>query len=471
MESEKKDLLKYTVFISDTILLGIAFFAAFFTRYMTIGALTHSSSYMGMCLIFLCTYMVAGFLCLSNEEFMERSVPREIWYVTKRMGITAAALFALLFLAKLSQYYSRVVICFALVYTYILITLFRVILKICMKKKYKFSSSAISSLMITTADCVYDTISRIKKTQNWYFRINYLAIIDKDMQGEMVEDIPVVACEENLIDIISNLSLDSVIVHTPAEYTKDMSDIYQSIRSMGIRLVLTINQFDYDNLGFKQIGNLGSFGTVTYSDREYMIRHTVIKRTMDIFGSLIGLVITGIVGIFVVPAIKLESKGPVFFKQQRMGKNGRIFYIYKFRSMYMDAEERKAALMGLNEVDGPMFKMKDDPRITRVGKFIRKTSIDELPQFWNVFKGDMSLVGTRPPTVDEFEQYTPEQRRRISIKPGITGMWQVSGRSSITDFDEVVRLDCKYIDEWSPMLDIKILLKTVLVIFTGRGAS
>ena len=145
--------------------------------------------------------------------------------------------------------------------------------------------------------------------------------------------------------------------------------------------------------------------------------------------------------------------------------------MYKFRSMYQDAEKRKQELMEQNEMSGFMFKVTDDPRITKVGKFIRKTSLDELPQFYNVLIGDMSLVGTRPPTVDEFTQYELHHRKRMAIKPGLTGMWQVSGRSDITDFEEVVELDTQYIDNWSLKLDIKILLKTFVIIFGKNGAK
>ena len=174
--------------------------------------------------------------------------------------------------------------------------------------------------------------------------------------------------------------------------------------------------------------------------------------------------------VFLAPAILIESRGPLIFKQKRVGKNGRFFYVYKFRSMYKDAEERKKALMEKNEMKGLMFKMTDDPRITKVGKFIRKTSLDELPQFFNILKGDMSLVGTRPPTVGEFKMYESYHKRRLSMKPGLTGMWQVSGRSDIEDFEEVVRLDLEYIDNWSIGLDIKIILKTIGVIFKHKGA-
>ena len=197
----------------------------------------------------------------------------------------------------------------------------------------------------------------------------------------------------------------------------------------------------------------------------------MVKRLMDIVGSLIGCVLTLLITPFVALAIKIDSPGPVFFSQTRIGKNGRRFKIWKFRSMYIDAEARKKELEAQNEIKGLMFKMEDDPRITKVGKFIRKTSIDETPQFFNILVGDMSLVGTRPPTEDEFEQYNGYYRRRMSITPGLTGMWQVSGRSDIQDFEEIVKLDLEYIDNWSLLLDIKILFKTVFIVLGRKGSK
>ena len=185
------------------------------------------------------------------------------------------------------------------------------------------------------------------------------------------------------------------------------------------------------------------------------------------------MLLTGIIFIFVAPIIYIKSPGPIFFKQVRIGKNGKKFNIYKFRSMYMDAEERKKELMAQNDIkDGMMFKMDNDPRIIKgIGNFIRDYSLDEFPQFWNVLKGDMSLVGTRPPTVDEWEKYEMHHRSRLAFKPGLTGMLQVSGRSNITDFEEVVRLDTEYIKKWSPGLDIKILFKTVAVVLGKVGSK
>lgn len=196
--------------------------------------------------------------------------------------------------------------------------------------------------------------------------------------------------------------------------------------------------------------------------------------------SLMGLVCDPVAGLVEVPcqkrnaagaAVALASAQIALAGQKRVGLNGRIFYIHKLRSMYMDAEERKKELMAKNEMNGLMFKMQDDPRITKVGKFIRKTSIDELPQFFDVLCGNMSLVGTRPPTVDEYSQYDSHHKRRLSMKPGITGLWQVSGRSDIQDFEEVVKLDVAYIDHWSLALDMRILFKTVGVVLRRTGAE
>ena len=194
---------------------------------------------------------------------------------------------------------------------------------------------------------------------------------------------------------------------------------------------------------------------------------------MDIAGGLVGCTLTVFLLIVIGPLIFLCSPGPVFFRQTRVGKHGRTFHLYKFRSMYMDAEERKKELMEQNKIPGGlMFKLDNDPRVIKgIGSFIRKTSLDEFPQFFNVLKGDMSLVGTRPPTIDEYERYSPHHKRRLSIKPGITGLWQVSGRSSITDFEEVIRLDTQYIENWSLEQDIKLILKTAVRMFDHFGAS
>ena len=247
------------------------------------------------------------------------------------------------------------------------------------------------------------------------------------------------------------------------------------MESMGITVHINVptlekllDESNYNNINCRIYSG---YPMATFSAAVHNSTRLGLKRIVDVVLGTVGCILSlPIIAITAIPLL-IESPGPLIFKQERVGKNGRIFNIYKLRSMYVDADKRKAELMENNKMEGLMFKMDNDPRITKVGKFIRKFSIDELPQFFNVVKGDMSLVGTRPPTVDEFEQYESRHKRRLSMRPGITGMWQVSGRSNIQDFEEVVRLDCKYIDEWSPLLDIKILFKTVGVVLFHKGAE
>ncbi|WP_270273434.1 sugar transferase [Enterococcus casseliflavus] len=194
------------------------------------------------------------------------------------------------------------------------------------------------------------------------------------------------------------------------------------------------------------------------------------KRIVDILGSFIGLIVLSPVFLYVAFKIKQEDpSGPVFFSQNRVGKNGQIFKMYKFRSMCVDAEQKLNDLLKHNEIEGAMFKMKDDPRVTKIGKFIRKTSIDELPQFWNVLKGDMSLVGPRPPLTREVNDYTEYDKQRLYVKPGCTGLWQISGRNHV-GFTEMVEMDISYIQKSSMLFDLKVIFRTILVIIKPNGA-
>ena len=276
--------------------------------------------------------------------------------------------------------------------------------------------------------------------------------------------------------------MDEVFINIP-ESEPYPAELLDKFIEMGVVVHMKLAK-SQNLLGKKQfVEHLGTYTVLTTSINSVSRRQISLKRMMDIAGGLAGCIITGILCIFVGPAIYIQSPGPIFFKQTRVGKNGKMFQMYKFRSMYMDAEERKKELMDQNKIsDGLMFKMDFDPRIignkilpdgrkkTGIGQFIRKTSLDEFPQFYNILKGDMSLVGTRPPTVDEWELYEPHHRARMAFRPGLTGMWQVSGRSNITDFEEVVKLDTKYISEWSLKLDMKILFQTVLSVFKSDGA-
>lgn len=270
--------------------------------------------------------------------------------------------------------------------------------------------------------------------------------------------------------IIAN-EIDEVVLVGGQDGAFDYRPYLQICDAMGITVRLLLDFCEPKGIKC-YIGSMGRYPVVTFHSVPQNQVGIFFKSIIDKALSLIALVVLSPVFLVTAIAVKATSPGPVFFRQKRVGKNGKAFYIYKFRSMYADAEERKKDLLAQNKMkDDLMFKMDDDPRVTRVGNFIRRTSIDELPQFINVLKGDMSLVGPRPPTFDEVSHYKRWHRRRISIKPGITGMWQVSGRSNIVDFDKVVELDELYIDKWSLSLDFRLLLKTVKIVLSGKGAS
>ncbi|MDE7360095.1 MAG: sugar transferase [Lachnospiraceae bacterium] len=314
------------------------------------------------------------------------------------------------------------------------------------------------------------TLSKLKEAMDINYEIVALACVDRDRKGETVEGIPVNANRENVLSMARQMPLDEVFISLPDEDMAYVKHIIYDLESMGVACHYNIDIIERPSKEVR-VGSFAGFTVVTYSINHFDYRRMVVKRLIDIVGGLAGCLITVVITPFVAAAIKLDSPGPALFAQTRIGKNGRRFKIYKFRSMYTDAEARKKELEAQNEMQGLMFKMENDPRITKVGKFIRKTSIDELPQFFNIVRGDMSLVGTRPPTEGEFEQYNSHYRRRISMTPGLTGLWQISGRSEIVDFDEVVKLDLEYIDNWTLGLDIKILLQTVWVVLTGRGSK
>lgn len=342
------------------------------------------------------------------------------------------------------------------------------------KRSYRKNSKKKTSktLVVTTEKQVSQVIEELRQAEG-HLELVGIVLLDQAQNSEKaVKNIPIVGNAQNYIEFAKRNVIDEVFIYANemGDNETELRNIILEFERMGILVQLNINIPDLGVKDSKKVYKLGKYYVIAFSSRFFDYRQVLIKRVMDIIGSIIGLLITVVVGIILAPFLLLESPGPLIFSQNRVGKNGRIFKFYKFRSMYADAEDRKKELMDQNEMQGGMFKIKDDPRITKVGKFIRRTSIDEFPQFWNVLKGDMSLVGTRPPTVDEYEHYESYQKRRISFKPGITGLWQISGRSNIKNFDEVVKLDLEYIDQWSITLDIKILLKTVIAVFSGIGA-
>ena len=340
-----------------------------------------------------------------------------------------------------------------------------------------------SLYIVTNENSAEDVIRNVRENNYNLYDINGLVIIDKDMTGSWISGIPVVAELKDASAYICQKWVDEVFINVDEDYPFPQ-ELMDELLEMGMVVHRNLAKIKSMQGQRQMIETVGGYTVLTTSMNFATDRQAFAKRTLDIVGGLVGCILTGIIYIFIAPAIYISSPGPIFFSQVRIGQNGKPFKMYKFRSMYMDAEERKAELMAQNKMsDGRMFKLDFDPRVignkilpdgrkkTGVGEFIRKTSLDEFPQFWNVLKGDMSLVGTRPILQDELEQYELHHRARIATKPGITGMWQVSGRSNITDFEEVVRLDTEYITKWNFGLDIKILLQTVKTVLKREGTA
>ena len=417
--------------------------------------------------ILVATVITAVFYNVKND-FISRGYFEEFRSVACKSALFAAILAVYELLRRDAEGIQRGIYIVTVIVAIVIMYISRQLVKAYLKS-HNESKRASRVIMVTVKDRAKNTLSKIDEKDDWLRKIDGIVIMDENMTGQDINGVPVVADIHTMMKFIKNEIVDEVYIDVNENIRKHLKPLVMNLEDMGITVHIRIEVLDGFDGYSTSLGTIGNIPVVTFANREFDYKELAVKRLMDIVGSLVGMLIMFVAMIFVVPAIKLESKGPVFFKQKRVGKNGRYFYIYKFRSMYIDAEERKKELMAQNEMNGLMFKMKDDPRITKVGKFIRKTSIDELPQFINVLKGDMSLVGTRPPTVGEFKQYKGHHKRRLSMKPGITGMWQAYGRNSVMDFDEVVKMDLEYIDNWSVMLDIKILFKTVATVFTNHG--
>ena len=411
-----------------------------------------------------------------------RSAGQELAGVLRFNVFLGSVMALLLILTKVTMLESRYLFLGTLLFNCAYMWLLRALLKRRLARPGANRGVASLTGVLTIRDRAPALLAELR--QDWTKELCGIALLDAapGQVGTELEGVPVMAGYDGFLDWVRRDPLDEIYIDLPYAEGDALSDVLRELESMGLDIRLNVPLLE--NLRHRDpdapaplpplhygMEARGETAMLTMDATRRTLADVVLKRAMDIVGALVGLVISmPIIAVTAVP-LKLESPGPLFFKQKRVGLNGRVFELYKLRSMYADAEARKAELAARNEMDGLMFKVHDDPRITKVGRFIRRTSIDELPQFWNVLRGDMSLVGTRPPTVDEYERYQSHHKRRLSMKPGISGLWQVSGRNDIQNFEQVVRLDVAYIDNWSLWLDIKILCKTVAIVFTGRGAS
>lgn len=458
---------RLTMFV-DLCLVAASFFMGYFIR-DTINNIYPLKDYLWILPIFLFMWGVLLNSFRMYESFRVRYISDVLFIVFKTafVGLTLFGGFAYIF--KL-QFISRAFISFVFLVATALIIIEKIAVIFFFRHIRRRGYNLRNILIVGTGKRAQHFMSIVDEHAEWGLQI--IGLVDEDAAkvGQTLNGYKVIGSFGDIPQIIHNNIVDEVVFVVPRSWLNKIEDIMNFCETEGLKINIAVDYFELKLAKARQ-SDLSGFPLLTFESTPIKPWQLLTKCTFDLAFSLFMLILLLPVFIVVAIIIKLTSSGDIFFRQKRCGLNGRVFRLYKFRTMVQGAEEKLNELMAQNEMVGPVFKMKKDPRITPIGSFLRKTSIDELPQFWNVFRGDMSLIGPRPPIPTEVNKYDNWQRRRLSMRPGITCLWQVSGRNKITDFNEWARLDLEYIDKWSLWLDIKIFLRTIPVVLFGIGAK
>lgn len=467
-------------FLLDVMAFVLAFAASCFIRH-GVGIFLIVRNYSSLFLLYLLTIVLLHIVNNTFSGVLKRGCYKELAHTVRHVVFTELAAIAFLFATQQSDNMSRIIVGLTALLYIVISYCFRLLWKRVLRK-YGNLMPPVSLYIITTEDRAADVVNDVRTGTKGEYQIQGLCLLDIDRIGEAVADIPISAAADTVLDYLCDKWVDEVYIALP-EQSPIPNYLIDKLTEMGVAVHLELDPAGSESWQIRQVQYIGGKLVQTISMTNMATRDLLAKRIMDIVGGVVGCLITAILTVVLGPLIYIQSPGPIFFSQIRVGKNGKLFKMYKFRSMYPDAEDRKAELMKENRIrNGMMFKLEADPRIIGcrilpdgtvkkgLGNFMREYSLDEFPQFYNVLKGDLSLVGTRPPTVDEWEKYHYHHRARLAAKPGITGMWQISGRSKITDFEEIVALDKKYIREWTMGMDLRILLKTIIVVLRKDGS-
>ena len=472
-------------YVMDLAVMNAACLLAYFLKFYTLEGFYDPADGLWRVAVYMVLLILSEALLGSMHRIYVRGPLSEFLSVFLASVVFTALMSLFIFMSKSGERTSRLLIIHTGMFFMVLDYFARLIMKkavIAYKKKTAAFSDRNGVFVVTEAGSAEKFLSDISSDYLSPKEIRGIIYVDgNNSEGKLPDNVPVFTDYDEAARFICREWIDEVFIGI-SENARPPKEFISRCQEMGITVHQELELSEVSDEK-SYVENIGKRTVVTTSFGYIVPRQAFVKRIMDIIGGFFGCIAALLIGLIIGPIIYIASPGPILFRQKRIGRNGRPFYLLKFRSMYPDAEERKKALQGENRVSGGMmFKLDFDPRIignkilpdgtkkTGIGDFIRRTSLDEFPQFFNVLKGDMSLVGTRPPTVDEWEKYEFHHRSRLSTRPGITGMWQVSGRSEITDFEEVVRLDTEYIANYRISLDIKILLKTVGALIKGRGA-
>ncbi|MEK6733192.1 MAG: sugar transferase [Candidatus Omnitrophota bacterium] len=482
MIKEKEQLFRKLLMAIDIFVVAISFLLSYILRQhihlfykidifpgkQLIGDMYVSVRYFNILPVVLFSWWASLMSSGLYESFRRKSFFEIIWGIIKSAFFVIIILSTIEFIFKL-EFLSRsfILLFFLITCVLLIIERFSIVsfLRHLRRQGYNFRSI----LLVGTGRRAENFIKLVHKHSEWGLKIIGLIDADKDMAGRTICGETVIGVLDDIPDILNQKAVDEVIFIVPRSW---LSIIEKSLLACELRGVRTNIAADFFNLNIARsvssdIEGMPLLSFQTTIGEEWQL---LLKRIFDIIASLLGIVISAPVFIVLIALIKfLSPGGPAIFKQVRSGLNGRKFVMYKFRTMVNGAEKDKDRLNAFNEMDGPVFKMKKDPRVTKFGIFLRSSSLDELPQLFNILKGDMSIVGPRPPIPVEVEKYEIWQRRRLSMKPGLTCLWQANGRNNV-DFEKWMRLDLEYIDNWSIGLDFKVILKTIPAVLFSIGA-
>jgi exopolysaccharide biosynthesis polyprenyl glycosylphosphotransferase len=469
MFDEKIAALGRSILVMDTIVTILAYILAYYSRILYHPDYT-SDFYSHLALLPLILALFAGLVSYQSAYKSPRSqnLLTHAWIIFRGSVISFAVLMSLFFIFKI-QFVSRYVIFIFFIFEFISIFSIRAFVQWYFKRSVKEGKNRLNILIIGTGDRAKELSEKLKRQTAWGIKV--LGHLDPDHSriGTMVLDAPVIGTVSDIEKCLKEFVVDEVIIAIPRTLLNDVEKIYQACEEEGIKLRFMADVFNLQvaRMGLIQLGVIPLLTLEPVAQNEIKL---LVKRCFDLSITFLFMpVILPLIAIIAI-AIKLDSTGPVFFIQQRVGFRKHLFPMIKFRSMHVDAEERMKEIEHLNEAEGPIFKIENDPRVTRVGKFLRKTSLDELPQLFNVIRGEMSLVGPRPMSIRDVNLFEKGiQRKRFSVKPGLTCIWQISGRSNLP-FEKWLELDLKYIESWTLWLDVVILLKTMPAVLLSKGA-
>jgi exopolysaccharide biosynthesis polyprenyl glycosylphosphotransferase len=471
MLKEHQTLFNKTARRVDILITAFSFFLAYWVRghLLTpwLGSLAPLGSYLWTLLFILPLWWALLKTQGLYRPQRTRSLTSVFRIIARSVLLGTLGLLAILFAFKL-QYISRTFIfVFGVTNAFLLISeqaIIRYILRSLRKRGYNYQEI----LIVGTGKRAKRLLKTILKHKEWGFRVAGFVDKEQEMLGKDIDGIKVIGMLEDIPSLIRQMVIDEVIFVVPRTWLNDLEGSILACEELGIKTTLAADFFN-PIIARPRLNEFGGVPMLSLATTPQRHETLFVKQALDTTFSLSSLILLSPLFAIIALAIKLSSPGPVIYTQERSGLNGRKFKFYKFRSMVDGADKMQADILDMNEMSGPIFKIEDDPRITKVGKFLRKTSMDELPQLINVLQGNMSLVGPRPPLPGEVEQYEHWQRRRLSMKPGITCIWQVNGRNGV-DFEEWMNMDMEYIDNWSLWLDFKILFKTAWVVSAMKGA-